>query len=279
MARIGASSVRSPGPRGFTLIELLVVIGIIALLMGILLPVVSRARRQARQTEELVAVRQLMIAHLIYSQANDGALIPGRIDVAMYPGMAVTDDAGAKLTPPEAANRWPWRLLASVRQGPRGTLLVNEQESRLADRNQPLWSYLVSVYPSFGMNCYEIGGDLEAPLQNHAGYLRQITRSRNATRLIVFASARADAEIQGYFALRPPAYRMRTWPTAQRWPSTPFAESDAASAWGYVHPRWDGRAVVGCLDGHAEMLTVDELRDMTRWSETAARAGEANWTP
>lgn len=63
----------------FTLIELLVVIAIVAVLIGILLPALSKAMQVARSARCMSNMRQIAMGYFIYANDNNGVGVPGRM--------------------------------------------------------------------------------------------------------------------------------------------------------------------------------------------------------
>jgi len=73
---IGRNSIMNK-QKAFTLIELLVVIAIIALLMSILMPTLSRVKKQARSVACLTKLKQWGIYFHMYTEDHDGKMMQG----------------------------------------------------------------------------------------------------------------------------------------------------------------------------------------------------------
>ena len=261
--------------RAFTLIELLVVIAIIAILASMLLPALARGKQRAKQISELNSGKQLILAWQLYADENEDRILPGyttQVDAF--------DNHGNPLGSP-IRDRYPWRLAPQLGNSFR-SIYVNESRHFLDDaesRSHAEYVYRASLYPSLGYNSVFLGGDEQkfnpalAAASFGLDWLAVRTgQLRQPSELIAFASARSRPggarDEHGYYVVHPPYIRSRQWDLS-------FSPGRPPERFGYVHPRWNGRAVAAMTDGHIETLRESDLFDMRHWANLADRA---DWT-
>ncbi|MCI0748482.1 MAG: hypothetical protein L0Y58_24000 [Verrucomicrobia subdivision 3 bacterium] len=210
-----------------------------------------------------------MLAWHLYADENEDAVLPG------YTSQVETyDNQGNALASP-IRDRYPWRLAPQLGKSFR-SIYVNESRSFLDDalnRSHDEYVYRASLYPSLGYNSVFLGGDeqkfnpsLAQPTFGTQWLVTRLAQIRRPSELIAFASARSRPggmrDEHGYFVVDPPYITSRRWDLS-------FDAARPPERFGYVHPRWDGRAMAAMTDGHVESLNESALQDMRYWANLA----------
>lgn len=256
---------------GFTLVELLVVIAVIGILVGVLLPALSSARKTAKQVKGMTHLKQLGLGWHVYSDQNDDISLPGRFGT--LPGGTSNPDNfysvgnGEKYRP-----RWI-AVLAGYTATP-----AFDNPDPMNDRQD--YDAEICVCPTvpertdernsaYGYNHQFLGNPrfrADGRFRNYPvkrSWIRQYAGTVMAGDCMGTAAGVADIDRTGYindmndetavgnhgWTLDPPRLE----------PNSDHGSGDPSSPRTGIDPRHQGRGNVVFLDGHAELLTPEEL--------------------
>jgi prepilin-type processing-associated H-X9-DG protein len=181
----------------------MVVIGIIAVLMGILLPVLSKARQQATTVRCASNLRQLGTAWQMYASAHGGRIVPGRMP--RYNGAASTYDLGEG---EEYRPRWYELLGAQIKRYPTRNPIRIENDSWTISDELFLCPAVIDWNNSrnyiYGYNYQFLGNARLKPNGSWINYVVMTTRIKAAETVMATdslgtAAGKARSQRTGYY--------------------------------------------------------------------------------
>ena len=177
---------------GFTLMELLIVIAIIALLISILLPMVTRAREMASRTVCLSNIRQLQIGWLAYAEANKGHFCTASLNIEQSVPGKQAETAGWLSTADELYSRLSQLSIVAIVVHDINVYYCPNDTRPVKGAPVPMFGSQGSM-ASYGMNplmgCAHISGDiafLDDVLHPSSLMMRTLSQIRHPESTFVF---------------------------------------------------------------------------------------------
>jgi prepilin-type N-terminal cleavage/methylation domain-containing protein/prepilin-type processing-associated H-X9-DG protein len=238
---------RPSARRAFTLVELLVVIGIIALLIAILLPVLSKARQAGNRTKCLANLRSLAVAQTTYAAELKNALVEA--------GDGSYDVQGSWIGLLE-----PYAGHALIRRCP-------SDQSPYFDAPFTDFATPVNRLTSYGINNYV------SPTHVPLGVMpfKLISQVPKSSAVIQFVEL---AETGNYAVADHIHVQVFYSPMAPQTTLNRIAQQMPVGRHGGTRGGWDGVLNYSFLDGHAESLPLRDVYvdpDNNRFIPAAAR--------